>query len=316
MLSRIAESLYWIGRYVERADDTSRMLDVHLSLLIEEPWAPEDVVCESLLSAMGFPPEADPDQDPDVPRRSMGPADVLVKLAWDQSNPASVVGALYAARENARRSREIVSTECWQSLNVTWHSANRPYFRTKPHEFFGWVRERCAAFVGTADSTLSRDEAWHFLLLGRSMERADMTARMVAARALAGNAGPSWVTLLRSCGAYHAFLRSSRGSVDDRKAIDFLLRDQLFPRSLVSALVSSERALDDLAVVGDRSSRAAEAHRVLGLIRSELEFAPSEDIMRDLHAVMERVQQSCSIASDAVTRRYFPRGLVTEWAVS
>jgi uncharacterized alpha-E superfamily protein len=312
VLSRIAESLYWIGRYVERAEDTSRMLDVHLQLLIEEPWAPEDVVCASLLSAMGYPsePGAEGEHGP------IGRRDVLSRLAWDRTSPASVVGALSAARENARRSREAVSTELWECLNVTWHSAGRPAFKAKPHEFFPWVRERCAVFSGTADSTLSRDEAWHFLVLGRSIERADMTARLIAARALTGNAGPSWITLLRSCGAYQAFLRSSRGSVNDARAVDFLLRDPLSPRSLTSSLSHAERALDDLSVVGDRGSRGGEAHRTLGLIRSELEYASTDDIRSDLHSVMERVQQATSTASNAVTRRYFPHGLVTSWAVS
>lgn len=312
MLSRIAESLYWIGRYVERAEDTSRMLDVHLQLLIEEPWAPEDVVCRSLLSAMGYEPELE-DLAPGV---RLSRVDVLDRLAWDKESPASVVGALSAARENARRSREAVSTELWECLNVTWHSAGRPSFKAKPHEFFPWVRERCAVFSGTADSTLSRDEAWHFLVLGRSIERADMTARLIAARALTGNAGPSWVTLLRSCGAYQSFLRSSRGSVNDARAVDFLLRDPVSPRSLTSALSQAERSLDDLALMGDRHTRGSEAHRVIGLIRSELEYASTDDIRSDLHAVMERVQQSVSTASDAVTRRYFPHGLVTSWAVS
>lgn len=309
MLSRIAESLYWIGRYVERAEDTSRMLDVHLQLLIEEPWAPEEVVCASLLSAMGFDTD---DASHDGP---IGRNEVLSHLAWQRSSPASVVGALSAARENARRSREAVSTELWECLNVTWHNAGRASFRARPHEFFPWVRERCAMFSGTADSTLSRDEAWHFLVLGRSIERADMTARLIAARALTGSAGPSWVTLLRSCGAYQSFLRSSRGSVNDARAVDFLLRDPLSPRSLTSALSQAERSLEDLSAFGDRSARG-EAHRVLGLIRSELEYASTEDIRSDLHSVMERVQQAASIASDAVTRRYFPHGLVTSWVVS
>jgi uncharacterized alpha-E superfamily protein len=309
MLSRIAESLYWIGRYVERAEDTSRMLDVHLQLLIEEPWAPEDVVCASLLSAMGFATDAANHDGP------IGRHEVLSHLAWERTSPASVVGALSAARENARRSREAVSTELWECLNVTWHNAGRASFRSRPHEFFPWVRERCAVFSGTADSTLSRDEAWHFLVLGRSIERADMTARLIAARALTGSAGPSWVTLLRSCGAYQSFLRSSRGSVNDARAVDFLLRDPLSPRSLTSALSQAEQSLDDLSAFGDRNARG-EAHRVLGLIRSELEYASTEDIRSDLHSVMERVQHAASIASDAVTRRYFPHGLVTSWAVS
>ena len=307
MLSRIAESLYWIGRYVERAEDTSRILDVHLSLLLEDPWAPENVVCGSLLSAMGREIEG-----------SVTSKDILEHLAWNLEDSASVVGAIGAARENARRSREIISTELWQSINVTWHNCTRPGLRTRPHDFFNWVRERAAAFNGVAEATISRDDAWHFLALGRSIERADMTARLVAARALSGDVGPSWITLLQSCGAYQAFLRSARGAVEDRRAIEFLLLDRFFPRSLISALVLAEQSLDDLDRRGpnDRGGRGGEAHRVLGMIRSELEFAPTAELFEDLYNVMERVQSACSVASDAVTRRYFPHRTVTSWMVS
>ncbi|HZE50078.1 MAG TPA: alpha-E domain-containing protein [Jatrophihabitantaceae bacterium] len=304
MLSRIAESLYWIGRYVERAEDTSRLLDVHLNLLLEDPWAPEDVVCASLFAAMGK------DVDTDVTR-----VDVLDQLAWDRGYPGSIVGSIGVARENARRSREVISTELWESINVTWHDAIMGTRRARPHAFFTWVRERAAGFNGIADATLSRDEPYHFLVLGRSLERADMTARLVAARALTGSAGPSWVTLLQSCGAYQAFLRSSRGAIEDARAAEFLLLDPLFPRSLMSSLVSAERCLDDLTEPS-RGDRADQAHRVLGMIRSELEFAPTAELFEDLYHLMERVQSACSVASDAVTRRYFPRGVVTEWAVS
>jgi uncharacterized alpha-E superfamily protein len=299
--------LYWIGRYVERAEDTSRIVDVHLGLLLEDPWAPEDVVCASLLSAMGHEPA-------ETVRRD----EVLEALVWDRSTPASVIGAIDAARENGRRSREVVSSELWENINVTWHEAQRPGRRAYPHQFLTWVRERTSAFNGVADGTLSRDEAFHFLVLGRSIERADMIARLAAARALAGTAGPSWVTLLQSCGAYQAFLRSARGAVDDRRAAEFLLLDPLFPRSLMSALVVAEHCLDDLAVQHGTSERgkASQAHRVLGMIRSELEFAPPAELLEDVYQVMERVQSACSVASDAIAQRYFPHGVVTSWMVS
>jgi uncharacterized alpha-E superfamily protein len=307
MLSRIAESLYWIGRYVERAEDTSRIVDVHLSLLLDDPWAPEDVVCASLLSAMGHEPA-------ETVRRG----EVLEALVWDDSTPASVLGAIGAARENGRRTREVVSAELWESINVTWREAGRPGRRAYPHPFLTWVRERAAAFNGVADATLSRDEAYHFMVLGRSIERADMIARLAAARALAGTAGPSWALLLQSCGAYQAFLRSARGAVDERRAAEFLLLDPIFPRSLMSALVVAEKSLDKLAVrhgIDDRG-KAGQATRVLGMIRSELEFAPPAELLEDVYQVMERVQSACSVAGDAVAQRYFPRSVVTSWMVS
>ena len=253
MLSRIAESLYWIGRYVERAEDTSRLLDVHLSVLLDDPWAPEDVVCASLLSAMGH-------ENVEVARRN----EVLEFLAWDRESTSSVVGALYAARENTRRSREVVSSELWETINVTWHEATRPARQASPHSFLAWIRERTALINGTADSTLSRDEAWHFLVLGRSLERADMTARLVATRSIAG--GPSWTHLMRSCGAYQTFLRTYHGAGSEENAAEFLLLDRLFPRSVYAALVTAESALQHLNPVQGRSGVSEEARRVIGRV--------------------------------------------------
>ncbi len=173
MLSRIAESLFWIGRYIERSDGTARILDVHLQLLLEDPWIDEDTACRSLLSVMGsFPPEG---QDA-VTRQ-----DVLTRLAVDRTNPSSIAYSLQSARENARRAREIVSTELWETLNTTYSRMPRRLNAEKVHEFFGWVRERAALAVGVTDSSTSRDEAWQFFTLGRSIERTDMTARRLSA---------------------------------------------------------------------------------------------------------------------------------------
>ena len=132
MLSRIAESLFWIGRYIERSDGTARILDVHLQLLLEDPWIDENTACRSLLSVMG---SAWP-ENVDTVRRD----DVLARLAVDRMNPSSIAYSLTAARENARRAREIVSTELWETLNTTSARMPRRLQTEKVHEFFQWVR--------------------------------------------------------------------------------------------------------------------------------------------------------------------------------
>ena len=182
MLSRIAESLFWIGRYVERADDTARILDVHTQRLVEDPWIDERRACANLLALMGSP----------TPRGTRPtPSGVLgATLAFDRSSPSSIVGALSAARENARGAREVLSAEIWESLNVT-HNA-LPQQRTMarrygPHSLFRFVRERSAMVFGLADATMSRDESWLFLILGRSIERVDMTSRIISTRVWAGS---------------------------------------------------------------------------------------------------------------------------------
>ena len=304
MLSRIAESLFWIGRYIERADDTARLLDVHLQILLEDPWAEEDLACRSLLAVMD---RRMPDADIAVGREQ-----VLDVLAYDREQPSAIAGSLVAARENARRAREVISTELWEALNVTWTQLPVQLSVRRPHAFFHWARERTAVVSGIVDSTISRDDTWQFLVLGRSLERADMTARLLATRALAGAAGPDWRTLLGSCGAYEAYLRRFGSMASDESAAGFLLTDRLFPRSVVHALSQAEACLNALDPLRDQAS-VDEARMRLGRARTGLEYRRLPEVLEELPQQMERVQRSCTSASDAIRSRYFPSGGVTTW---
>jgi uncharacterized alpha-E superfamily protein len=305
LLSRIAESLFWIGRYIERSDGTARILDVHLQLLLEDPWIEEDLACRSLLSVMGaeMPPE-----DAALTR-----ADVLGFLAVDRTQPASIAYSLNAARENARRAREVISTELWEVLNTTRARMPRKVSSDKVHEFFGWVRERSALAVGIIESATSRDEAWLFFTLGRSIERADMTARLLATRSLTEASGPSWTTILRSVGAYEAYLRTYRGVPSARNAAEFLLLDRLFPRSILFSVTRAEQCMRDIEPRTDRVGVSDQALRLLGQIRSELEFRPIAEILEDLTRHMDNVQLATSAASEAIRQRYFPTNAAPNW---
>ncbi|GAB7191386.1 alpha-E domain-containing protein [Kineococcus sp. NUM-3379] len=317
MLSRIAESLFWIGRYVERADDTARILDVHVERSLDDPWLDESAVCRALRRVMGLP------EEPERPGR----ASLVAALAHDPASTSSIAGAVAAARENARRARETVSSEVWEGLNTTWLSiASGRWTTVGPHRYCSWVRERAAVVSGLVDSTMSRDECWLFLVLGRSLERADMTARLLSSGG-AGAAGPTWPTMLRSCGAYEAFLRtysgSTPGAAGEAQAAEFLLLDASFPRSVLHALVTAEEclaALDPTPVrgAGRGAGRGAEtpvddARRILGRVRTELEYGRPDDLLPDLPRSMARVQEACSAASEAVGRRFFPLVGATSW---
>ncbi|CAN5163187.1 alpha-E domain-containing protein [soil metagenome] len=304
MLSRIAESLFWIGRYIERSDGTARILDVHLQLLLEDPWIEEDLACRSLLSVMG----AEAPDDTELTRQ-----DILSILAVDRSAPASIAYSLGAARENARRAREIVSTELWECLNTTRARMPRKVSSDKVHEFFAWVRERSALAVGIIESATSRDEAWQFFTLGRSIERADMTARLLATRSLTEASGPSWTTILRSCGAYEAYLRTYRGVPSAKNAAEFLLLDRLFPRSILFSVTRAENCMREIEPRSDRVGVSDHAKRLLGQIRSELEYRPIAEILEDLPFHMDNVQLATSAASEAIRQRYFPTNAAPSW---
>jgi uncharacterized alpha-E superfamily protein len=304
MLSRIAESLFWIGRYIERSDGTARILDVHLQLLLEDPWIEEDIACRALLSVMGSEAPTD---------HTLTRADVLAILAVDRNEPASIAYSLGAARENARRAREIVSTELWECLNTTRARMPRKVAGDKVHEFFGWVRERSALAVGIIESATSRDEAWQFFTLGRSIERADMTARLLATRSLTEASGPSWTTILRSCGAYEAYLRTYRGMPSAKNAAEFLLLDRLFPRSILFSVTRAEACMRELEPRNDRVGVSDQAQRLLGQIRSELEYRPIVEILDDLPRHMDNVQLATSAASEAIRQRYFPTNAAPSW---
>lgn len=305
MLSRIAESLFWIGRYLERADGTARILDVHLQLLLEDPWIDEDVACRSLLAVMGSFPEEGAD--------TVGREDVLQQLAVDRSNYSSIAYCLGAARENARRAREIVSTELWETLNTTNARMPRRLQVDKVHNFFQWVRERTALSVGVVDSSTSRDEAWQFFTLGRSIERTDMTARMLATRSLTEASGPSWTTILRSCGAYEAYLRTYKGMPSARNAAEFLLLDRLFPRSIIYSIQSAEQCMSAIDPRADRVGHSNTVLRALGQIRNDLEYSALTEILNELPEHMERVQVVTRDASEAIRQRFFPTQTEPSW---
>ncbi|WP_251452292.1 alpha-E domain-containing protein [Microbacterium sp. Marseille-Q6648] len=305
MLSRIAESLFWIGRYLERADGTARILDVHLQLLLEDPWIDEDIACRSLLTVMGSFPSDDID--------TVGREDVLQQLAVDRGNPSSIGYSLSAARENARRAREIVSTELWETLNTTNARMPRRLQIDKVHTFFQWVRERTALSVGVVDSSTSRDEAWQFFTLGRSIERTDMTARMLATRSLTQASGPSWTTILRSCGAYEAYLRTYRGIPSARNAAEFLLLDRLFPRSIIYSIQSAEGCMSAIDPRADRVGHSNTVLRALGQIRNDLEYRSLSEILDELPEHMYRVQKVTREASEAIRGRFFPTQAEPSW---
>lgn len=320
MLSRIAEALYWMGRYLERADDTARLLDVYVHRMVVQ--VNDERVGASLLAAMGL----DPSELARIGDSADGPIDLwqaTEMLAYDADNPSSVVGSLRLARENARGLREILATEVWEALNRTYHELDNHVRAARtlgPHLLFQWVRDRVALVGGLTDTVLLHDDGWRFLTIGRCLERVDMTARLLGAVPATADAS-RWSGVLVSCGANDAFLRTYGGDIDQAKALSVLLLDPDFPRSVNYALAQAEMCLEQVdGMTGPSGRRQAQprtsaAAREVGRIRSELAYTDPAALAADLHGTVVRLQAACAYASELVTQRYFQRAAFIEWNV-
>lgn len=301
MLSRLAESLFWIGRYLERAEDTSRLLEAHLTRLLEDPVVDEEELSRVLLRVMGIDDDASADHQT-----------VLQVLGWDETSPTSMVAAFQGARESARRSRETVSTEMWEAINTTWNMMRGNRLQHLPaHRACQLVRERCAVVGGIADSTMSHDDGWQYMLLGRSLERIDMTSRIVETAAYSAESAYAWSQTLRACGAHHAFVRTYRGNATDRQAVEFLLLDRLFPRSILFSLDQAEEALQEIE--GGNRIPSTEALRSLGRARAKFEYGRVDELADDLPGWMNELQRTCSAVNDAVSDHFFDGSGQTVW---
>jgi uncharacterized alpha-E superfamily protein len=310
MLSRVAEALFWVGRYVERAEDTARLLDVHFHEVLENPSVDEAHACAVLLSVMGVP-------DGTAGRHQDAKA-VLELLGYDQDSPSSIVGALSAAWQNARSAREALSAEIWECLNSTRNSLAARVIAARdfgPAPFFSYVRERAATVAGYVDASMSREAGYDALILGRSLERVDMTARLLAARVGAGQGSEGWTSTLRACSAHDAYLRTYQQGVEAPRVVEFLLVDRLFPRSVFYALKAGESALARLDPASGRSGLDERAHRAIGRARTDLEFLSTARLLEGLPDRLFGLQQAVSTISEEVTQRLFAGSPPSLWSL-
>lgn len=310
MLARNAESLYWIGRYVERADDTARILDVTIHQLLEDSSVDPDRASRTLLRVLGIDA---PDHELDVWSLTE-----LVAFRRDtQGTGTSIVDSISAARENARGAREVTSSEMWECLNTTYNALperERAAKRLGPHEFLSYIEGRAAMFAGLADSTLSRDDGYRFMLLGHAIERVDMTVRLLLSRVGDSASSPAWVTLLRSAGALDTYLRTYRGALDAGRVVEFMLLDRLFPRSIYFSLRLAEHSLDELLHrPQNRLGATAEVQRLLGRARSELEFLQPGALLESLEERLAGLQQTCYDVGEALSLQYFHAAPWVAW---
>ena len=255
MLSRVADSLYWINRYVERAENISRFVEVSEAMALDcppgsaEPWQP-------LIDASG---------DRELFDRLYpggGASDVVTFLVQAEANPNSIVNCIALARENARQIRDVITTEMWEQINGLYWTLleSDSFWDQPPQEQLREIRRGCQLFYGVTDATLSRDLSWQFSRLGRLIERADKTTRILDVKYFLLLPSPEevggvldelqWISLLRSAGAYQMFRQSQLGVITPKAVAAFLLLDPAFPRSVRYCM---ERIHETLRLVAGNS---------------------------------------------------------------
>lgn len=302
MLSRHAENLLWIGRYVERAEDTARLLDVTYHGLLEagSERAEAEVWSECLEMLLL--------EDEGI---ETGEA-VGERLIADRSEPGSLVSIVGRARENARTTRELLSIEVFEALNdLHLFLLNTDLVgaaRERPYEVLRTVKTSCQAVNGSVDASMPRGEGYRFFLIGQRMERALITSRVLRVwhrRVLelgTQAAFSEWVRLLRSVSAYEAYLRTFRAAMEESQVLAFLVQSPDFPRSILHCLRMVENLLDelDLGEVGGRVRRES------GRLRSHVEFADlARYVGEGLDGFLEAIEGGVLVLADSVEKSYF-----------
>jgi uncharacterized alpha-E superfamily protein len=305
MLSRIADSLFWTSRYLERAEDTSRILEVHLLQVTEDPTLDEEVAARNLLAVMGQ------ETDDVAQGRPFDAKLVMDLLCYDPSSRGSLRAIMASAREAARSARETLSLEFWEAINTGYHEVAADSFdRLLPQAALQLVRQRCVLATGLANQTMSHDEGSHFMRLGRYLERVDMSARLISSAAATPGSQVAWSNALRACGAHHSFVRTYSGGGTDEEAASFLVLDRRFPRSLLHSLIAVEETLSQLEPPADSLPAAA---RLAGRTRAELEYLDPSQLRVGLGDRMERIQAICTEIGELIIERYLQRAGHTSW---
>jgi uncharacterized alpha-E superfamily protein len=318
MLSRVADALFWMSRYLERAEHVARLLDVcfHLELDLHGVMAgPHELHWTSLAAIL--------QQQIPVSSQLGGPASspqavISEWLTFDLDNPSSLMSCVSRARANARSIRGTITSEMWRELNKLYWQLSDPEFsrqaRESPHEFYQSVERGSCLFQGVCDATLTHDTGWQFIQLGKYLERADKTLRILDIRyhLLHELSNPAdlplsnlqWAGVLRSCRAYEAHQRLYVGRVEPEHVVEFLLLSGDFPRSVRFCLEASARAL---AAIEERAPvrRLSKADRILGLVLSDLKYLEVAQIIKnDLHSFLGSVLERCAQVSWAVQDQY------------
>ena len=311
MLSRVADSIYWMSRYVERAENVARFIEVNLQLMLDTPSG-EDQQWEPLVNTTG---------DHEAFTKRFGKAtqqNVIHFLTFDAENPNSILSCVRAARENARTIREIISSDMWLQLNkfylMVTAAAENESAQENPHEFFTEVKNANHLFNGVAEATMTHGEPWHFFDMGRMLERADKTSRILDVKYFillrsAQDVGTpfddiQWAAVLRSASAFEMY-RKRHGRISPKGVVEFLLLDREFPRAIHFCLLAARDSLYAISGTPAGSFRYA-PEKLLGQLCSDLAFTSIDEVVNSgLHEYLDNLQTRMNQVAAGIYETFF-----------
>jgi uncharacterized alpha-E superfamily protein len=306
MLSRVADSLYWMSRYLERAEHTARVINVQLSLILEHGAGSDELYWARVLRSLGIP----------LDDAEEGEAQHLAQsLIRETTHRASIVSCVMAARENARQVREQISSEMWAQLNRLFHSVRQERDRGESldaRDFLQSVKEGAHLFQGITDSTMTHGEGWEFIQAGRYLERAVALCSLIGSYyrdvpEVQEENEPvylEWIGLLRACTAFEAYCKAYTADLKPDRIAEFLVLHPTFPHSIRFSAASLEGAVK--AICGGTPSRArARVERIAGRLHATLSFSQIDEIMgAGLDAYLQTVLRQCAQVHGALYQTY------------
>jgi uncharacterized alpha-E superfamily protein len=311
MLSRVADSLYWMSRYLERAEHTARLIDVDFELRLDQSPEAASGRWQRLLEALHAP----------VPKDGKIDATILTHiLALDKTNSSSILSCVSAARENLRQVREQCSSAMWEQLNRLYLQVNSTTageaWLLHSYVFFRAVRDGAHLFHGVTDSTMSHGEGWQYIQLGRFVERTDAVARLIGAylrhlpyshsmdQSAESEEYLEWVGLLKSCAAFEAYCKKHTAELRPLRVAEFLLLNPEFPHSVRFSVDKVHTALRAIAELTER--KAEQPVRLAGRLGASLSFSQIDEVMASgASAFIDSIRQQCAQAHTAIHQIYF-----------
>lgn len=311
MLSRVANSIYWMCRYIERAENVARFISVNLNLLLDMP-SEGNRQWEPLVMITG-------DQEYFEDKYKAYTKEAVINfLTFDRDYYNSIVSCLAAARENARSIREIISSEMWEHLNIFYlemaDPKHHPMALQDPHKFFKIIQMRSHLFTGLMDSTMSHGEAWNFARMGMMLERADKTSRILDVKYFmllpqvdlvnTPVDNIQWTAVLKSASAFEMY-RKEHHLITPRMVASFLIFDSHFPRS-IRHCVNKARICLERIMNGSANGVVNPAEKLLGRLKADLEYTDIDDVVKEgMHEYLDNLQTRLNQVDMAVGTAFF-----------